>query len=166
MKAAGRLLGMAAIGALAACASGPAPAPPVVEVIPPPLPAPAPTVEPTADWRDVPLSPGDWHYESVGSATEAWFDGAEMNFSLRCDPQRRQILLSRGEPATAAADLTIRTSSGTRTMSDPAAVPASDPFLDAIVFSRGRFTVEGQGLPTLIVPAWPEPGRVVEDCRN
>jgi hypothetical protein len=34
------------------------------------------------------------------------------------------------------------------------------------VFSRGRFAVETDGLPTLVLQTWPEPARVVEDCRG
>ncbi|MDG2003332.1 MAG: hypothetical protein P8J20_08375 [Novosphingobium sp.] len=44
-------------------------------------------------------------------------------------------------------------------------LPASDPLLDAMAFSRGRFAVETAGLPTLYVPSWPEVSRVIEDCR-
>jgi hypothetical protein len=47
-----------------------------------------------------------------------------------------------------------------------AAVAANDRLLDAMVFSRGRFTVEVPGTPMLVIPAWPEPARVVEDCRS
>ena len=46
-----------------------------------------------------------------------------------------------------------------------AQLPAADGLLDQIAFSRGRFLVAGGGLPTLVVPAWPEFARVVEDCR-
>ncbi|MFW2831304.1 hypothetical protein [Sphingomonas sp. ID0503] len=46
-----------------------------------------------------------------------------------------------------------------------AALRASDPFLDKIAFSRGRFTVSLAGQPRLVIPAWAEPGRVIEDCR-
>lgn len=42
---------------------------------------------------------------------------------------------------------------------------ARDPLLDAMAFSRGRFAVEVNGLPTLYLPAWAEIGRVIEDCR-
>jgi hypothetical protein len=35
-----------------------------------------------------------------------------------------------------------------------------------MAFSRGRFMVEAQGMATLVLPAWPEPARVVEDCRG
>jgi hypothetical protein len=33
-------------------------------------------------------------------------------------------------------------------------------------FSRGRFLVQGNGLPTLVVPAYAEVLRVTEDCRG
>ena len=46
-----------------------------------------------------------------------------------------------------------------------ASVPARDPLLDAMAFSRGRFAVEVSGGPTLVVPAYPEVTRVIEDCR-
>jgi hypothetical protein len=66
----------------------------------------------------------------------------------------------------------MRTSSATRTLQAravaggvEAAVPASDPLLDAMLYSRGRYSIEVAGLERLIVPSWPEPGRVVEDCR-
>jgi hypothetical protein len=168
MKAAARLLGMAAAAALAGCAPRSGPAPPLAAATPPPAPAPAPEppAEAKADWADLPLSPGDWRYGSAGGGgSEARFGDAAAGFVLRCDLGRRQLLLARpGAPAGTV--LTIRTSSASRAVPDAAALPASDPLLDAIAFSRGRFAVEAPGLPALIVPAWPEPGRVVEDCRN
>ena len=42
---------------------------------------------------------------------------------------------------------------------------ASDRQLDAMAFSRGRFMLEVSGLPTLVLPAWAEVGKVIEDCR-
>ena len=47
-----------------------------------------------------------------------------------------------------------------------ATLSAGDPILDAMVFSRGRFTVEAPGLPMLVLPTWPAPARVIEDCRG
>jgi hypothetical protein len=167
MRAAGRLLAMAAVAALAACAPKPEPrpAPPLVEVVPPPTPPPLPPVETSTDWADLPLSPGDWRYQTAGGGTEAWFGSATEGFMLRCDSGRREVVLTR-VGARSGTPLTIRTSSATRAVADGAALPASDPLLDAIAFSRGRFAVEAAQASTLIVPAWPEPGRVVEDCRN
>lgn len=46
-----------------------------------------------------------------------------------------------------------------------ASFAARDPLLDAMAFSRGRFAIQSDGLPTLYVPSWPEIGRVLEDCR-
>lgn len=46
-----------------------------------------------------------------------------------------------------------------------ARIPARDPLLDAMAFSRGRFAVEVSALPTLYVPAYPEVTRAIEDCR-
>lgn len=42
----------------------------------------------------------------------------------------------------------------------------SDPLLEQMAFSRGRFLVAVEGGPSLVVPAWPEVGRVIEDCRG
>lgn len=167
MKAEARLLGMAAIAALAACApkSEPAPAPPRVEVIPPPAAPPLAPVEAGTGWTDLPLTPGEWRYQTAGGGTEARFGSPTAGFMLRCDLGRRQLSLARvGAPA--GTPLTIRTSSATRAVPDSAELASADPLLDAIAFSRGRFAVEAAGVPDLIVPAWPEPGRVVEDCRN
>jgi hypothetical protein len=69
--------------------------------------------------------------------------------------------------------MTVRTSYGavgwsaTATPSGTlAARAASDAALDQIAYSRGRFAVEVRGLETLIMPAWAEVGRVIEDCRR
>jgi hypothetical protein len=45
------------------------------------------------------------------------------------------------------------------------ALPATDPLLDQIAFTRGRFMLAA-GTLELILPAWPEIARVVEDCRS
>jgi hypothetical protein len=59
----------------------------------------------------------------------------------------------------------IRTTAGDRRFADVRApLPAGDPFLDEIVFSRGRFVVETAGA-MMVIPAWPEPAKAVEDCR-
>ena len=43
---------------------------------------------------------------------------------------------------------------------------SSDAVLDQLAYSRGRFAVEVQGQETLIVPAWAEISRVIEECRG
>lgn len=81
--------------------------------------------------------------------------------------------MSLSRSGAAVAPLTVRTSSLARTVavqpsgaSVAVALAARDPLLDAMAFSRGRFIVEQHGAPTLVVPAWAEVGRVVEDCRG
>ena len=155
---------LAALALLAGCASKPAPAPApgaAPDPVPPPvLPPPVMTVPPpSADWRDFDLSAGIWFYDGV-SARFLTGDGAA--FALRCDSAARRIRIER---EGAVGEMTIRTTAVERRFAE-ARVPlaADDPFLDAIVFSRGRFTVETAGR-TLVIPAWPEPAKAVEDCR-
>lgn len=151
--------------------SPPSPAPTPAPVLPPPVPQPRAT-----DWRDLPLSSGAWSYRSDASASEARFGPAgHASFALRCERARREIVLVR-DGLTSGNTMTIRTSSGTRNFplsvrTEPtpivtATVGASDRFLDSIAFSRGRFTVEVPGTAILVIPAWPEPTRVIEDCRG
>jgi hypothetical protein len=93
---------------------------------------------------------------------------------LRCDPAARTVLIERSETATPSGTtaLTIRTQTQSRTLqATPRAgalqvsVPARDPLLDAMAFTRGRFAVEASGIPPLYVPSWTEVSRVIEDCR-
>lgn len=164
----GLVLGGTAI--VAGCASRPAPAPAPAPASPPVVQAPAPPPAPPAasDWQDAPLAPGDWSFGQDGGISTARYGPAGApTFVVRCEPGR-QVSLTRTD-AAAATSLTLRTSSTARTLparGSMALVPASDPLLDAIVFSRGRFAVEVPGQAALIVPAWPEAARVVEDCRS
>lgn len=168
---------LALVGMLAAIACVPKrEAPPPAPQQPKQAPQPLPPPPPPADWRDMPLTPGGWVYRSDANGSAALFGVAnsEAQFSVRCDRSRRQVLLSREGTANGSV-MTIRTSFGARNFPvavqreplaySTATVAASDPILDSIAFSRGRFTVEAAGLPMLVIPAWPEPARVVEDCR-
>lgn len=123
------------------------------------------------DWRDWPVTPGDWRYRRTATGSVASFGatGAAALLSLSCDPRTRQITMLR--PGTARL-LTIRTTSVTRAVpaspvagGSAAVFAATDPLLDAIGFSRGHFVVEGAGVPMLMLPAWAEVERVTEDCR-
>jgi hypothetical protein len=61
----------------------------------------------------------------------------------------------------------VRTLPVTATTAGPAAdLGARDALVDAMGYSRGRFVVQGGGMPTLVVPAWAEILRVAEDCRG
>lgn len=147
---------------LSACATAPgsAPAPertaPVRSVPRPPA-APPPAETAAGDWLYRPLASGDWSYDAA--ELEARYAG----FSLRCDGARRQVVLAR---AGASGPLRLSTSFGARTLPAGGALPADDPLLDEIAFSRGRLMVEAPGTAALVLPAWPEPARVVEDCRG
>ena len=173
-----RLVLIGALAAIAACVPKqeapppPQPQPPVRQPQPLPPPPPPPTVE----WRDMPLTPGNWYYRSEAATSQALFGPAnsEASFLIRCERASRRVTLSR-EGATTGNAMTVRTTSTSRSLpvtaqTEPlayvsAVLPANDRLLDAIAFSRGRFTVEVPGLPMLVIPSWPEPARVIEDCR-
>lgn len=148
----------------------PAAPPQSVRMVAPPPPA-APAVLAT-DWRDRPQTPGDWRYASApAGGSVARFGNADgAAFAIRCAAGRVTLELA----ATSPAPITIRTSSLTRVLTATldaqgravAGVAATDPLLDAIGFSRGRFVVEQAGAAPLALPAWAEVERVVEDCRG
>ncbi|WP_114952745.1 hypothetical protein [Sphingosinicella terrae] len=166
------LLLAAVVVTLAGCVprtTPPTPAPPPPPA--PPVERPAPPAPPPLAWEDAPISPGDWSYRAQGGATEAVFGavGAPA-LVLRCDSSRRLSLVRGG--AAAGGALNVRTTYGARALpASPgegglaAALSPADPLLDQMAFSRGRFAVDAPGTPLLIVPAWPEAARVVEDCR-
>jgi hypothetical protein len=119
---------------------------------------------------------GTWTYAATPTGSEANFVNPSSlpQLTIRCTKATRRVMVLK--PATgAAAVMTVWTSSAVR------AVPASfnpltnrisidlvsnDPLLDALAFSRGRIGVSVVNVPSLVVPAWPEIARVVEDCRS
>lgn len=100
---------------------------------------------------------------------------AQGELAIVCDRSANAVTLLRRGVVAGSVPVTIMTTSLIRpefgTVLDrlPPVVALRfdprDPLLDAMAFSRGRFAVEVQGLPTLYVPSWPEVSRVVEDCR-
>lgn len=161
---------------LASCAVPQPKAPPAPPPAPKPAPAPAPAPQ---DWRDWPVSPGDWAYRQDARGSIALFGlpGGAAALTVRCDTALKQVIMARaGSLASGSAQMTIRTTGGTlqwpaqNVAGNPsyvaAARGASDIGLDQIASSRGHFTVELPGLPPLMVPAWAEFTRVVEDCRG
>lgn len=169
------ILAFASLSVLAACVAPSAPPPRPAPPAPVPAPAPAPAPPPPAassDWRDWPLSPGGWSYRQDSRGSVALFGReGDPSFTLRCDRSARQLHLTRR--GAAGGTMTVRTSSTARSLSagagtDGASVslPASDPLVDAMGYSRGRFIVETAPQPPLVVPAWAEVLRVAEDCRG
>lgn len=173
--------------ALAACI------PPSPE--PTPAPTPAPTTAPTPapavigtqnydDWMDRPITPGDWTYISEQSETLALFgtdqSAANTTLVMRCNLANRRVGIGRMGNIAGQAEMRIRTETVDRALTAstiPAAgtsrgpiitaeLAASDPLLDAIAFSNGRFMLQVAGHSPVIAPAWPEITRVIEDCRK
>ena len=172
------LAAAAGLAMLAGCASKrvppPEPEPQPVPVAPRPTPPPPPPPVST-DWPDLPLTAGEWFYRSDASGSRALFGApqSEGRFIVQCEPATRRVsLILEG----VTSQMVIRTTSAARTLPasprreplaySTATLAASDGLLDAMVFSRGRFAVEAPGLERLILPAWPEPARVIEDCRQ
>ena len=118
---------------------------------------------------------GNWTYSSTLDGSEAVFvnAAAQPQLTIRCTRAPRRVTISK--PASGAAPfLAVWTSAQARNLPasfNPATarisadLSAYDPLLDAIAFSRGRFGVSVSGGPPLVLPAWAEPARVVEDCR-
>lgn len=171
------IFAFASLAVLAGCVapSAPSPAPARPVPVPAPAPAPAPLPPPPAassDWRDWPLTPGSWSYRQDGRGSVAAFGQAgDPAFTLRCERSARQLHLTRR--GAAAGTMTVRTSSAARRLTTDGAtdgasatLPANDSLVDAMGYSRGRFIVENTSLPSLVVPAWSEVLRVVEDCRG
>lgn len=176
-----RLIALTALLLTSACVA-PSQRPPAASPSPRPVqrPTPAP-VQPatpaptTTEWQYRPVAPGTWTYRTDGNATLAQFGPsiADTRLSLRCDKATRRVTLSRA--GSSQGPIVLRTSFGATSWpatSSLAPTPhvaamraASDTVLDQIAYSRGKFAVEAPGLDALIVPAWPEIARVVEDCR-
>lgn len=119
---------------------------------------------------------GSWSYATTADGSEATFGTASAlpQLTIHCTKATRRVSISR--PASAAAPfLDVWTSTQQRELAasfNPltnritADLGAYDSLFDAIAFSRGRFGVAVSGSPALVVPAWAEPARVVEDCRG
>jgi hypothetical protein len=133
------------------------------------LPAPAFT-----NWIDAPQTPGDWRYSPVSGGSEARFGEAasEPRFAMRCVPASRSVELIRAGNFAASAPVTVRTEFDNRALAGSpvngamrVVLAASDPLLDSMALSKGRFAIEVAGAPPLYLPSWPEVTRVIEDCR-
>lgn len=167
---------------IAACAPAPVPTP-----APAPAPAPTPTPVMTSapvvqrtyeNFLDAPQTAGDWSYRSDSTGSMASFGqgSSGARFALRCIPASRQISLMRAGQASGPVVMRILTETGPRSltgMQDKDALPiiavtlpASDPLLDAMAITKGRFAVETEGMETLYIPSWAEITRVIEDCRQ
>lgn len=170
------LLATAITPLLATSCSAPSMIPPAARApeprpVPPPLPPQRPRQSSTLDWRDAPITVGDWSWALEGGRSIARFAGTALELS--CDRTAGAVTLRRGLPHAGTGTILVSTSAITRALpaeSTPdglsSRMVATDPLLDAIAFSRGRFAVAVDRAETLYVPSWPEISRVVEDCRG
>jgi len=173
----------------AVATGAPAPAPtPTPSPTPTPTPAPA-MEEPVYDnYLDAPRTPGTWTFidepairpgqparsVAVYGPADTGPQTGEPVFMMVCDIASQRIGLSmKGDPSRPLA-MTITTETVTRELAASsfdgstmvsAILPASDPLLDAMAITKGRFAVALEGERTLYLPAWVEVSRVIEDCR-
>jgi hypothetical protein len=170
----------ALLGSCAAPIPPPArPAPIKPAPLPPPKPPAVlpPSTADAHDWRDAPLTLGDWRWSMEGASSVARYGKApDQQLILTCNRAAATLQLSRKITAitTPAAHITIRTATQLRNI--PAqnnvelnalsiSLPANDSIWDAIALSRGRFAVTAAGQSPIYAPSWPEVARVIEDCR-
>jgi hypothetical protein len=135
----------------------------------------AQTAPPAIDLSTATPSDGNWNYTPVAGGSQATFVNLSMQpqLTIQCARGTRRVTIAK--PASGAAPyLAVWTSTQPRNLLasfNPATgmisatVSAYDPILDAIAFSRGRIGFSVSGQPTLVLPAWAEVARVMEDCR-
>ena len=127
------------------------------------------------DFNTARFAPGSWGYQAMAGGSMARFvdTTGTARLVLQCTRATRRVSVSLTSSAPAAS-LSLWTSIASRNlparfeanaMRVTAELPAYDALLDAIAFSRGRIAVTMPGGVPLVVPAWPEPARTVEDCR-
>ncbi len=119
---------------------------------------------------------GSWSYRAIAGGSEASFadSAAAQRLVVRCNRAARTVAIVRTAVPAAAPSLSVWTSSAARNLPArfesartlTADLPAMDPLLDALAFTRGRFATAAAGAPMLAVAASPEVARVVEDCRT
>jgi hypothetical protein len=119
---------------------------------------------------------GNWAYTPTPDGSEAVFANASgaPQLWLHCTRATRRVSIAK--PASGAAPLlNVWTSSLTRSAAatfSPATgrltidLAGNDPLFDAMASSRGRIGFSVPGQPPLVVPAWAEGARVIEDCRG
>jgi hypothetical protein len=128
------------------------------------------------DFSITPVAAGSWSYAptSAGSLASFMDSTGTARLTMQCTRSARLVTIARAS-AVAATGMTVWTSAMQRTLVTrydtatlrlSADLSATDPLLDNMAFSRGRIAVAVTGTTSLIVPAWPELVRVIEDCRS
>lgn len=118
---------------------------------------------------------GSWSYAATADGSQASFTGAagHVQLTIRCVRATRRVSIWKAASAPAAS-LSVWTSSQARSVPASfdaatarvgAELAAHDPLLDSLASSRGRIGFATPGAAALVLPAWGEVARVVEDCR-
>lgn len=119
---------------------------------------------------------GGWTYNATADGSEAQFTASTGygQLWLHCTRATRRVSIAR-LATIAAPSVDVWTSSATRKVASSFS-PSSgrltiefenyDPLLDAIATSRGRIGFSIGSEPALVVPAWADVARVIEDCRS
>jgi hypothetical protein len=175
--------------ALAACSASP----PIIPQSNPPGPRPVPVTirdvpvaaQMAGDWTDWPLAKGSWVYRTDARGSVALFGQEQRDavVTIRCDRAQGRIYITRADEAgtgragagASSGTITVRASSALKTFGasatggNPAYIAAeimpADPILDAIIYTRGRFALQGSGGQSVAIPVYAEIAKVVEDCR-
>ena len=146
------------------------------QAVAPPASAPSSPALPAVDISTAMPVEGRWTYSAVQGGSEVTFVNAtaQPQLAIRCARANRQVTISR--PASQAVPfLFVWTSGLTRnvpasfnpaTLRVSATLSAFDALLDAVAFSRGRLAFSITGQPPMVLPAWSEVARVIEDCRS
>jgi len=130
---------------------------------------------PGLDFSTARVQPGSWAYQRTPGGSAARFVDATgtARLVLECSRATRRMTIARTS-ATPAPSILVWTSTAARSlpvrfepnaMRVTAELAAFDRLLDGIAFSRGRIAVTMAGAEPLVVPAWPEAARTIEDCR-
>jgi hypothetical protein len=119
---------------------------------------------------------GSWSYWTIANGSEAAFtdSSGSKRLILRCDRSRRTVSLVRTKVGAAAPALAVWTSSESKSVPARflasgelvADLAATDPLLDSMAFSHGRFATAAASAPLIALPPWPDMARVIEDCRG
>jgi len=117
---------------------------------------------------------GHWTYASVSDGSEATFaDASTVQLWVHCTRAKRRVSIAKAATVF-APQLGIWSTGLTRNVAASfdaatgrltAQFGAYDGLLDSVANSRGRIGFAAGRQPVLVVPAWPELARVVEDCR-
>ena len=135
----------------------------------------SPTPTATQDLSYATPIAGSWAYSATADGSEATFSNPQgfAQLVIHCAIATRRVTIAK---LAGAASPFLSVWSSSLTKSVPSSFnPATgrlttdfapyDPLLDAIASSRGRIGVTIAGQAPLVVPAWAETARVIEDCR-